>query len=65
MSTVKEPQAITKDLTEESISSYLQSHPDFFDRTIGESSPVCRKFDRHDLRPQVCKRNKVRCHLER
>ena len=32
MSTVKEPQAITKDLTEESISSYLQSHPDFFDR---------------------------------
>ena len=32
MSTVKEQQAITKDLTDESISSYLQSHPDFFDR---------------------------------
>ena len=32
MSSVKESQGIADELTEESISSYLQSHPDFFDR---------------------------------
>lgn len=32
MSTVKESHGIAEELTEESISAYLQSHPDFFDR---------------------------------